>query len=70
MNEQPLTARQVADFYNVKPGTVLDWHSQGKIPPAAVRRLGGTPGGRLRFLLSEIEAAWGAPAGPSVDVVR
>jgi excisionase family DNA binding protein len=43
-----LTARELASHLGVKPGTILDWHRQGKIP---ARRLSHKV---LRFNLRDV----------------
>jgi len=58
VSERLRTASELAAYFGVRAGTILDWHADGKIPPEAVVRLGGTPRGRLRFRLEVIEEAW------------
>lgn len=58
------TARDVAEYLGLTPGTIVDWFEAGKLPGF---KLGGTKQGRLRFRKSEILATletWraGAPA--------
>jgi hypothetical protein len=55
------TARQVADATGFKPGTILDWHEQGKLPPDAAYKFG--PNGRVRFDLEKILAAFASRPG-------
>lgn len=47
MNEEVLTAEEVAEFLKVKPTTIYQWVAKRTIP---FHRVGGT----LRFLKSEI----------------
>jgi hypothetical protein len=54
-SEDLMTAQDLASHLGVKPGTVLHWHRQGKIP---ARRLSHKV---LRFNLREILAALEAP---------
>ncbi len=67
MNEQLLTARQLADVLGFSPGTIVDWAEAGKVPSFKI-------GGRLRFRVTEVEtwlerqrtsAGGEAPATPS-----
>ena len=44
-----VTAREVAEVLDFKPGTILDWFQAGKIPGY---KLG--PNGRVRFDLDEV----------------
>jgi excisionase family DNA binding protein len=67
MNERLLTARELGEILGVKPGTVLNWYEAKKLPGY---KLGGTPGGRVRFRLSDVDvwrtgAGGEAPATPS-----
>jgi excisionase family DNA binding protein len=43
-----LTTKQVAAYLNVSPGTVWNWHSQGKLPGSKVFG--------LRFKKEDIDA--------------
>ena len=59
MTQEPyITAREVAVRLGLAPDTILRYYRDGRIPG---RRMPGTlrP---VRFLWSEIEAAWEAPA--------
>ena len=58
--ERYITAREVADRVGLSADTILRYCRHGRIPG---RRLPGRirP---VRFLWSEVEAAWGAPAQP------
>jgi predicted DNA-binding transcriptional regulator AlpA len=55
--ERYVTAREVADRMGLAPDTILRYYREGRIPG---RRMPGTirP---VRFLWSEIEAAWDCP---------
>jgi excisionase family DNA binding protein len=61
MTEPLLTAREVADWFEVSPETVLRWTRAGKLPRIKL------PGGAIRFREAAIEAsleAWAtAPRG-------
>jgi excisionase family DNA binding protein len=52
--ERYVTAREVADTLGLSADTILRYHREGRIPG---RRMPGTirP---VRFLMSEVEAAW------------
>jgi predicted DNA-binding transcriptional regulator AlpA len=52
--EQYVTAREIAERFDLSPDTILRYYRDGRIPG---RRLPGTirP---VRFLWSEVEAAW------------
>ena len=54
VQERYITAREVAERVGLSPDTIVRYHREGRIPG---RRLQGTirP---VRFLWSEIEAAW------------
>lgn len=53
MTEQLVNARQLADYFGLSAGTVLDWFEAGRIGGF---RLGGRKGGPVRFRLTEVEA--------------
>jgi excisionase family DNA binding protein len=55
--ERYVTAREVAERMGLSPDTILRYYREGRIPG---RRLPGTirP---VRFLWSEVEAAWDCP---------
>ena len=55
MSERLYTAREIAAFLGVAPGTVLDWWEQGRIP-------GFKFGRAVRFDLEEVLAT-GRPDG-------
>jgi excisionase family DNA binding protein len=67
VNEPLRTAAELAEYFGVKAGTVLDWYESGRIPAEAVVRLGGTPRGQLRFRVAVIEEAWN-PAPRKLEV--
>jgi excisionase family DNA binding protein len=54
VRERLLTARKLAVYLGVSPGTVLDWFEAGRLPGF---RLGGRKGGPVRFRLSEAPEA-------------
>jgi excisionase family DNA binding protein len=56
--ERYITAREVAERVGLSPDTILRYYRDGRIPG---RRLPGRirP---VRFLWSEVEAAWDGPA--------
>jgi excisionase family DNA binding protein len=58
VQERYITAREVAERVGLSPDTILRYHRERRIPG---RRLQGAirP---VRFLWSEIEAAWDGPA--------
>jgi excisionase family DNA binding protein len=64
--ERYVTAREVAERLGLSPDTILRDYRDGKIPG---RRLPGTirP---VRFLWSEVEAAWAGLATEAADEVR
>jgi excisionase family DNA binding protein len=64
--ERYVTAREVAERLGLSPDTILRYYRDGKIPG---RRLPGTirP---VRFLWSEVEAAWAGLATEAADEVR
>jgi excisionase family DNA binding protein len=53
VTEPLLSARQLAEWLGLSPGTVLDWWEDGRLPGF---RLGGRKGGPVRFRRSEVEA--------------
>ena len=57
VQERYITAREVADRVGLSPDTILRYYREGRIPG---RRMQGTirP---VRFLWSEVEAAWDGP---------
>jgi predicted DNA-binding transcriptional regulator AlpA len=55
--ERYVTAREVADRMGLAPDTILRYFREGRIPG---RRMPGTVR-PVRFLWSEIEAAWDCP---------
>jgi excisionase family DNA binding protein len=63
VQERYITAREVAERVGLSPDTILRYYREGRIPG---RRLRGTirP---VRFLWSEIEAAWDGPAQLSLE---
>jgi excisionase family DNA binding protein len=71
MAERLLSARELAEWLGLSPGTVLDWWEDDRLPGF---RLGGRKGGPVRFRLSEVEAVlegWRCgPSIPPVEVVR
>jgi len=64
--EPYVTAREIAERVNLSPDTILRCYREGKIPG---RRLPGTlrP---VRFLWSEVEAAWAGLATEAADEAR
>jgi excisionase family DNA binding protein len=64
--ERYVTAREVAERLGLSPDTILRYYRDGKIPG---RRLPGTirP---VRFLWSEVEAAWTGLAIEAADEAR
>jgi excisionase family DNA binding protein len=63
VQERYITAREVAERVGLSPDTILRYYREGRIPG---RRLQGTirP---VRFLWSEIEAAWDGSAQLSLE---
>ena len=61
--ERYITAREVADRVGLSADTILRYYRDGKIPG---RRLNGQMR-PVRFLWSEIEAAWDGPAQLSIE---
>jgi excisionase family DNA binding protein len=63
VQERYITAREVAERVGLSPDTILRYYRDGRIPG---RRLQGTirP---VRFLWSEIEAAWDGPSQLSLE---
>ena len=53
MNDELLTARQLADYLGLSAATVLDRFEHGDLPGF---RLFGKKGGPVRFRASEVEA--------------
>jgi len=64
--ERYVTAREVAERLGLSPDTILRYYREGRIPG---RRLPGTirP---VRFLWSEVEAAWAGLATEAADEAR
>jgi hypothetical protein len=53
MGDEPyITSDAVAEFFGVKPATVLDWRKTLGLP---AHRIGGKRGGILRFKMSEVQ---------------
>jgi excisionase family DNA binding protein len=63
VQERYITAREVAERVGLSPDTVLRYYREGRIPS---RRLHGRirP---VRFLWSEVEAAWDGNAQLSIE---
>ncbi len=63
--ERYITAREVADRVGLSPDTILRYYRDGRIPG---RRMPGTirP---VRFLWSEVEAAWRGGVQMSIEDV-
>lgn len=61
--ERYITAREVAERVGLSTDTILRYYREGKIPG---RRMNGRirP---VRFLWSEVEAAWNGPAQLSLE---
>ncbi len=58
MPQEPyITAREVASRLGLAPDTILRYHREGRLPG---RRMPGTVK-PIRFVWSEIEAAWKEP---------
>jgi excisionase family DNA binding protein len=66
VEERYITAREVAERVGLSPDTILRYYREGRIPG---RRLQGTirP---VRFLWSEIEAAWNGLADEAAREAR
>jgi excisionase family DNA binding protein len=66
VREKYVTAREVAEQLGLSAGTILRYYREGKIPG---RRMPGTirP---VRFLWSEVEAAWGGLADQAAEDAR
>ena len=66
VRENYVTAREVAERLGLSADTILRYYREGKIPG---RRMPGTirP---VRFLWSEIEAAWGGLADQAAEEAR
>jgi excisionase family DNA binding protein len=64
--ERYVTAREVADRVGLSPDTILRYYREGRIPG---RRLPGTirP---IRFVWSEVEAAWNGLADEAAAEAR
>ena len=63
VQERYITAREVAERVGLSPDTILRYYREGRIPG---RRLKGTMR-PVRFLWSEVEAAWDGPAQLSLE---
>ena len=66
VRENYVTAREVAERLGLSADTILRYYREGMIPG---RRMPGTirP---VRFLWSEVEAAWGGLADQAADEAR
>ena len=65
-HERYITAREVAERVGLTAGTIVRYYNEGLIPG---RRLPGKMR-PVRFLWSEIEAAWGGLAEQAADEAR
>jgi predicted DNA-binding transcriptional regulator AlpA len=65
-HERYITAREVAERVGLTPGTIVRYFNEGLLPG---RRLPGKMR-PVRFLWSEVEAAWGGLAEQAADQAR